>query len=207
MNTKWEESFDKRFGKAGEDKNSDSIGRDAGCDDCSACIELREEHKAFIKDQITEAEKRGYKQGVTDGIENEALIHHSQASSDMPECEHDWFGREGDRELTCIKCRVKRLSEEPRCCSFCECNGLQVEAHNWNERLKKFFKKQGYEVYWKQAKKPPARGKHIVCGDSLKWKTFSHVVVYKNGQLIYDPQHPSAWSPKRITHKLIIKKT
>lgn len=77
----------------------------------------------------------------------------------------------------------------------------------WNERLKKFFKKQGYEVYWKQAKKPPARGKHIVCGNSLKWKTFSHVVVYKNGQLIYDPQHPSAWSPKRITHKLIIKKT
>ena len=75
----------------------------------------------------------------------------------------------------------------------------------WNERLKAFFKKHGYEVYWDFCKKIPKRGTHIVCGNSLKWKTYAHVVVYKNGKLVYDPNYPSDWSDKRITHKLISK--
>lgn len=53
---------------------------------------------------------------------------------------------------------------------------------------------------------PPKRGMHIVCGKSLKWKTYAHVVVYKNGKLTYDPNYPSVWSHKRITHRLILKK-
>ena len=40
--------FEEQFGKAGPEMNSDSIGRRAGCDDCSANIEEREEHKDFL---------------------------------------------------------------------------------------------------------------------------------------------------------------
>lgn len=76
----------------------------------------------------------------------------------------------------------------------------------WNERLKKFFLKNGYCVYWDLCKIPPKRGLHILCGNSLVYKTFSHVVVYKNGKLVYDPQYPSKWSDKRITHRLVISK-
>lgn len=75
----------------------------------------------------------------------------------------------------------------------------------WNDRLKKFFKKHGYIIYWDLCKTPPKRGTHIICGDSLAWKNAAHVVVYKNGKLKYDPEYPSKWSDKRITHKLIIK--
>lgn len=45
----WSEEFDEKFGKDGPDKNSDSIGRRAGCDDCAESIEIRAEHKAYIK--------------------------------------------------------------------------------------------------------------------------------------------------------------
>jgi hypothetical protein len=58
----WEIEFDEAFGKAGKEMNSDSIGG-AGCDDCSYCIKLREEHKDFIRNAIQEAEKRGEEKG------------------------------------------------------------------------------------------------------------------------------------------------
>lgn len=49
---KREAEFDEKFGKAGPEKNSDSIGRKAGCDDCAENIELREEHKSFHAETI-----------------------------------------------------------------------------------------------------------------------------------------------------------
>lgn len=82
----------------------------------------------------------------------------------------------------------------------------------WMDRVRAFFKKRGYEVHWTWCKygsnffKIPKRGMHIVCGDSLSWKTASHVVVYKNGKLAYDPNYPSKWSEKRVTHRLIVKR-
>lgn len=76
---------------------------------------------------------------------------------------------------------------------------------DWSKRLKTFFRRHGYEVRWVLCKTPPKRGTHIVCGDSLVWKTASHVVLYKNGKLIYDPNYPSKWNTKRITHRLVIK--
>lgn len=76
----------------------------------------------------------------------------------------------------------------------------------WMNRIKIFFMKRGYVCYWTLAKSVPKRGTHIVCGDSLKWKTATHAVVYKNGKLVYDPQYPSLWNDKRITHRLIVKK-
>ena len=48
-----EEEFDEKFGKAGPERNSDSIGREAGCDDCPASIEIRQEHKDFLFSQIS----------------------------------------------------------------------------------------------------------------------------------------------------------
>ncbi len=42
-----ERKFDQRFGTDGPDKDSDSFGRKAGCDDCSTSIEIRQEHKEF----------------------------------------------------------------------------------------------------------------------------------------------------------------
>ena len=58
MTKNWIDRFDEKFGKKGPDGNSDSIGRKAGCDDCSENIELREEYKSFIAQEIAEAEKR-----------------------------------------------------------------------------------------------------------------------------------------------------
>lgn len=40
--------FDEKFGKAGPERNSDSEGRIAGCDDCSSSVELRQEHRDFL---------------------------------------------------------------------------------------------------------------------------------------------------------------
>ena len=64
----WEERFDKQFGKAGAEMDSDSIGRTAGCDDCTTNIQLREEHKAFIRTLITaakeEAERKAYERVI-----------------------------------------------------------------------------------------------------------------------------------------------
>ncbi len=77
---------------------------------------------------------------------------------------------------------------------------------NWNKRLKNYFKKHGYFVYWSLCKKVPKKGVHLVCGNSLRWKTACHVVIYKNGKLAYDPNYPSQWSDKRITHILNITK-
>lgn len=53
-NTKdiWEDRFDETFGKDGPDRNSDSIGRMAGCDDCFKNIELRAEHKQFVRETL-----------------------------------------------------------------------------------------------------------------------------------------------------------
>lgn len=42
------QEFDKKFGKAGPEKNGYSIGRKAGCDDCFTNVELRKEHRAFL---------------------------------------------------------------------------------------------------------------------------------------------------------------
>lgn len=76
----------------------------------------------------------------------------------------------------------------------------------WNERLKHFFKKHGYKVNWKRCVSPPKRGTHILCGNSKKWKTYSHVVVYRNGKLVYDSNYPSDWDDSRITHRLVIRR-
>ena len=76
----------------------------------------------------------------------------------------------------------------------------------WNERLKDFFLQHGYRSHWDFCKKPPKRGTHIICGKSAVYKTFAHVVVYRSGKLVYDPNYPSKWSDKRITHRLILSR-
>lgn len=47
-------AFDEQFGTDGPDRNCDSVGRKAGCDDCSSCIELRKEHRDFVSSQFYE---------------------------------------------------------------------------------------------------------------------------------------------------------
>ncbi len=74
----------------------------------------------------------------------------------------------------------------------------------WARRLKRFFWRRGLRVFWLRCRRAPSRGVHIVCGDSLRWKTYGHVVVYRNGRLAYDPQYPSRWSDARITHRLVV---
>lgn len=48
-----DKEFDEKFGIDGPDRNSDSIGRGAGCDDCSGNIEMRKEHKDFLHQALT----------------------------------------------------------------------------------------------------------------------------------------------------------
>lgn len=47
--------FDKRFGQDGPEKDSDSIGGRAGCDDCSSNIEIRANHKSFFTSSLQQA--------------------------------------------------------------------------------------------------------------------------------------------------------
>ena len=54
--------FDEIFGKDGPERNCDSIGRIAGCDDCYSSIKLRAEHKAFNNQQTTLAYELGKKE-------------------------------------------------------------------------------------------------------------------------------------------------
>jgi hypothetical protein len=114
------------------------------------------------------------------------------------------------------KRNITRLRRTQGCLTDCVAYLLNIHPENapyfvyprkgWNDRLKIFFKKRGYISYWSTCKEIPKTRTHIVCGNSLKWKTSAHVVVYKNGKLIYDPDYPSRWSNKRITHKLVLKK-
>ena len=75
----------------------------------------------------------------------------------------------------------------------------------WMSRVRRFFRRYGYDCYWIECSTPPKRGLHIVCGDSLRWKTYAHVVVYRAGRLVFDPDYPSKWSDTRITHRLVVK--
>lgn len=76
----------------------------------------------------------------------------------------------------------------------------------WLVRLKVFLQRNGYDAWWVSADKVPKTGIHIMCGNSKFWKTYAHVVVYKNGKMVYDPNYPSDWSDSRITHRLVLKK-
>jgi hypothetical protein len=76
----------------------------------------------------------------------------------------------------------------------------------WSARLKRFFRRRGYRVWWAPCAIVPRRGTHIVCGNSLRWKTAAHVVVYRNGRVVFDPDFPSRWTPGRVTHRLVVKK-
>lgn len=76
----------------------------------------------------------------------------------------------------------------------------------WNKRLKTFFKKHGYFVYWTNDRPIVSKGLYIVCGDSLKWKTAAHCVVYRGKKMVFDPQYPSLWRDDRATHRLVIRK-
>lgn len=77
---------------------------------------------------------------------------------------------------------------------------------NWMARVRRFFWKHGFTVRWVRCEQPPQRGMHIVCGDSLVWKTASHAVVYRTGKLAFDPQFPSKWKDSRITHRLVVSR-
>ncbi len=47
------EEFGKVFGEDGPECNSDSIGRQAGCDDCAGSIAVQREHRDFLDAQRT----------------------------------------------------------------------------------------------------------------------------------------------------------
>ena len=74
----------------------------------------------------------------------------------------------------------------------------------WMRRLKAFYRRRGFAVQWVACQRPPAKGIHVVCGDSQVWKRFAHAVVYRNGQLAFDPNYPSQWKVKHMTHRLVM---
>lgn len=63
---KLEAEFDEQFGTDGPDKNCDSIGRSAGCDDCFDSIKLRAEHKSFLLKTASEMYEKGREDLVED---------------------------------------------------------------------------------------------------------------------------------------------
>ena len=113
------------------------------------------------------------------------------------------------------KRNINRLRRTQGCLTDCVAYWLNLHPENvpyfvyprkrWMERVKAFFRQHGYTAYWVDCSEPPKRGMHIVCGDSLVWKTSAHSVVYRAGKLAFDPDYPSQWKDSRITHRLIIK--
>lgn len=111
---------------------------------------------------------------------------------------------------------ITKLRRTQGCLTDCIAYYLNLHPENvpyfvyprekWMDRVRKFFKKHGYYVYWDLCTVPPKRGVHIICGNSLVWKTYAHVVIYKNGKLKYNPTYPSNWKDSRITHRLIVKR-
>ena len=112
---------------------------------------------------------------------------------------------------------IEKMRRTRGCLTDCVAYYLNVHPENvpyfvyprngWMNRVKRFFRKHGYEVFWTDCltlSTLPKRGTHIVCGNSLKYKTFAHVVVYKNGKLVYDPDYPSKWKDDRMTHRLVV---
>ena len=110
---------------------------------------------------------------------------------------------------------ITRLRRTQGCLTDCVAYYLNVHPERvpyfvypregWMDRVRAFFKKHGLTVRWEPCERVPKRGTHIVCGNSLHWKTYCHVVVYRNGKLAFDPQYPSKWSDTRITHRLVIQ--
>ena len=113
---------------------------------------------------------------------------------------------------------ITKLRRTQGCLTDCIAYFLNLHPENvpffvyprkdWMKRVRVFFKRYGYSTFWLIADIDdiPKRGTHIVCGYSLVWKTAAHVVVYKNGKLVYDPNYPSRWKDNRITHRLIVQK-
>ena len=114
------------------------------------------------------------------------------------------------------KRNITRLRRTQGCLTDCVAYYLNIHPERvpyfvyprdgWMDRVRAFFHKHGLTADWKPCSKVPARGTHIVCGDSLKWKTYAHVVVYHNGQMEFDPNYPSKWADNRITHRLVVKR-
>jgi hypothetical protein len=114
------------------------------------------------------------------------------------------------------KRNIQRLRQTQGCLTDCVAYVLNIHPERvpyfvypregWMMRFRRFFRKHGYAVRWLPCTEPPRRGVHIVCGDSLRWKTAAHVVVYRAGKLAYDPNYPSNWSEDRITHRLITER-
>ncbi len=114
------------------------------------------------------------------------------------------------------KLNITRLRRTQGCLTDCIAYYLNLHPEKvpyfvyprkgWMDRVKSFFKKYRYNVHWTLCTEVPKRGTHIVCGNSLRWKTYAHVVVYKNGKMVYDPQYPSLWKDSRITHRLVVTK-
>ena len=93
------------------------------------------------------------------------------------------------------KRNIEKMRETQGCLTDCVAFFLNKHPQNvpyfvyprvgWNERLKEYFLENGYRAHWDLIENAPLKkgGLQIVCGDSLKYKNFSHCVVYrgKNG--------------------------
>lgn len=112
---------------------------------------------------------------------------------------------------------IEKLRRTQGCLTDCVAFVLNIHPQNvpyfvyprkgWNERMKKFFKKHGYDAKWTlYCDIKEKKVLRIVIGDSLIWKTSAHAVVYRGNELVYDPQFPSKWKGTRATHFLYLKK-
>lgn len=34
----------------------------------------------------------------------------------------------------------------------------------------------------------------------MRWKTYSHIVAFDKGKMVYDPDYPTQWKDGRATH-------
>lgn len=76
----------------------------------------------------------------------------------------------------------------------------------WMKRLKAYFKKQGYEIFWAPYTKEKKKILRLVVGNSKNWKTSGHCVVYLGNKKVFDPNLVGNAMKGEPTHQLVVTK-
>lgn len=116
--TREREMFDRKFGMKGPEGNSDSTIRQAGCDDCSANVEEREEHRKFLAESNARVREAALKEGYDKGIVEHCIT--------IDKSNMEWF-RNGSTETADL---LKSVSDGGRTAALAEVLGMIVESES-----------------------------------------------------------------------------
>ena len=114
-----------------------------------------------------------------------------------------------------MKRNIQKLRATQGCLTDCVAYYFNIHPQNvpffiypretWMRRLKSFFAKRGLRIFWCPYTETNKKIIRLVVGNSKKWKTLAHCVVYKGNKKIYDPNPDGNAMKGKPTHQLVIK--